>query len=68
MTRLAAVNERPVRILECRFFAGMTIPETAEALDMSPSTVSRGWTMARSWLYRELKSAVEGEREDGAGD
>ncbi len=60
MKRLADVSERPVRILECRFFAGMTIPETAEALGTSPSTVSRGWHMARTWLYRDLRDAVEG--------
>ena len=63
LVRLNEVNERPVRILECRFFAGMTIPETAEALDLSPSTVSRGWNMARTWLFRELQDAVEGNGE-----
>lgn len=60
--RLAEINERPVRILECRFFAGMTIPETAEALDVSPATISRGWSMARAWLYRELRGDVDGAR------
>lgn len=50
-------EERPraARTVECRFFAGMTIEETAEALEVSPSTVSRDWDLAQAWLYREMK-------------
>ncbi|MEO6446514.1 MAG: sigma-70 family RNA polymerase sigma factor [Gemmatimonadaceae bacterium] len=54
LTRLEEVNERHARIVECRFFAGMSIEETAEALGRSPATVKRDWIMARAWLHREL--------------
>lgn len=52
-------DERLARIVECRFFGGLTIAETAEALEVSESTVKRGWTLARAWLYRELKGTAE---------
>lgn len=51
---LAALNPRCGRIVECRFFGGMSVEETAAALDVSPATVKRDWTMARAWLNREL--------------
>lgn len=54
LTRLAALDARQARVVECRFFAGMNIEETAEALSVSPATVKRDWTMARAWLHREL--------------
>ena len=54
--RLAMVSERQCRVVECRFFAGMNVEETAEALHTSPATVKRDWTVARAWLHRELKS------------
>lgn len=54
LTRLQELDERMVRVVECRFFAGFTIEETAEALDISDATVSRDWTRARAWLNREL--------------
>src|SRR5262245_25749692 len=53
--QLSEVSERQSRIVECRFFGGMSIEETAAALDLSPATVKRDWTMARAWLYRELR-------------
>ena len=56
LVRLAAVSERQCRVVECRFFAGMTVEETAEALHTSPATVKREWTVARAWLHRELDS------------
>jgi RNA polymerase sigma factor (TIGR02999 family) len=55
LKQLEAVNERHGRVVECRFFGGMSVEETAEALDISPATVKRDWTMARAWLLRELK-------------
>lgn len=55
LTRLEAMSERQARIIECRFFAGMSVEETAEALDVSPATVKRDWTVARAWLNRELQ-------------
>lgn len=54
LARLADESPRQVKIVECRFFAGMTIPETAEALGISPATVKRGWAVAQAWLYREM--------------
>jgi RNA polymerase sigma factor (TIGR02999 family) len=54
LDRLAGVNERYGRVVECRFFGGMSVEETAEALGTSPATVKRDWTVARAWLNREL--------------
>lgn len=54
LVRLASVNERYGQVVECRFFGGMSIEETAEALGTSPATVKRDWTIARAWLNREL--------------
>jgi RNA polymerase sigma factor (TIGR02999 family) len=51
---LAARNPRHARIVECRFFAGMSVEETAVALELSPATVKRDWTLLRAWLRREL--------------
>jgi RNA polymerase sigma factor (TIGR02999 family) len=48
------IGERHARIVECRYFAGMSIEATAEALEISPATVKRDWTMARAWLHRTL--------------
>ena len=55
LARLALVDERLCRVVECRFFAGLSESETAEALGVSQRTVSRDWTTARGWLYRELR-------------
>jgi RNA polymerase sigma factor (TIGR02999 family) len=54
LQRLASRSERQSRIVECRFFGGMTVQQTAHALGVSVPTVTRGWTMARAWLHREL--------------
>jgi RNA polymerase sigma factor (TIGR02999 family) len=54
LTRLEAANERRCRVVECRFFAGLDIEETAEALGVSPGTVKRDWRLARLWLNRQL--------------
>jgi RNA polymerase sigma-70 factor, ECF subfamily len=51
---LAALNPRHARIVECRFFGGMTIEETAAVLEISPATAKRDWTVLRGWLQREL--------------
>ena len=58
LRRLEKHDRRQSRIVECRFFGGMSIEETAEALGISPATVSRGWAMAQAWLYRDLKQAL----------
>jgi RNA polymerase sigma-70 factor (ECF subfamily) len=54
LVRLAATNERYARVVECRFFGGMSVEDTAEALGTSSATVKRDWTIARAWLNREL--------------
>ena len=54
LQRLQAVNEYHARIVECRFYGGMSIEETAEALEVSPATLKRDWALARAWLNREL--------------
>ena len=59
LRRLADVDSRQSRIVECRFFGGMTIEETAAALGIAPITVRRGWTMAKLWLYRDLTKTLE---------
>ena len=60
LSRLQRREPRQARIVECRFFGGMSIEDTAEALAISPATVKRGWAMAQAWLYRELKRSAEG--------
>jgi RNA polymerase sigma factor (TIGR02999 family) len=54
MTRLAERDVRLARIVECRFFAGLTVEETAHAIGVSTPTVKRGWQTAQAWLYKEL--------------
>ena len=54
LERLGTLDQRQVRVVECRFFGGMSIEETAEALELSPATVKREWALARAWLNREL--------------
>ncbi len=54
LTRLAAVNPEHARLVELRFFAGMTIEETARALSVSTASVERTWRTARAWLYQQL--------------
>jgi RNA polymerase sigma factor (TIGR02999 family) len=54
LERLASHNARHAQIVEYRFFVGLSIEETAAALDLSPATVKRDWTLARAWLNREI--------------
>jgi RNA polymerase sigma-70 factor (ECF subfamily) len=54
LTRLADIDARTAHVVELRFFGGLTIGEAADALDISPATVKREWTIARAWLKREL--------------
>jgi len=56
LERLAAIDAGQARLVELRFFGGLTVEETAEALHISPATVKRHWTLARAWLARELAS------------
>lgn len=54
LTRLAAIDEQQSRIVELRYFGGLNIEETAEALHISPATVKRDWQMAKAWMHHEL--------------
>lgn len=54
LDRLAAQDERLARVVECRFFGGLTEEETAAALEISQRTVARAWRTARAWLHHEL--------------
>jgi RNA polymerase sigma factor (TIGR02999 family) len=55
LTELAAVDERQARLVELRYFVGLTAEETAEVMGISLTTVKREWSLARAWLYRHLK-------------
>ena len=57
LERLEALDPDQARIVELRYFTGLNIEETADALGISPATVKREWTIARAWLRRELTSA-----------
>ena len=54
LDELSQVNERLVRVVECRYFGGLTIAETADAIGVSHATVSEDWRFARAWLHRTL--------------
>ncbi len=54
LTRLAELDERQARIVELRYFSGLSIEETAEVLHISPATVKSDWKSAKAWLYREI--------------
>jgi RNA polymerase sigma-70 factor, ECF subfamily len=56
LERLTLIDPDQARIVELRFFAGLTVEETAHVLERSPRTVKREWRLARAWLYRELRS------------
>jgi RNA polymerase sigma factor (TIGR02999 family) len=56
LERLFAMNERGGKIVELRYFAGLSVEETAEALGLSTRTVLRGWKVARAWLRKEMES------------
>ena len=61
LRRLERHDSRQSRIVECRFFGGMTIEDTADALGISPATVKRAWAMAQAWLYRDLTQTRGGD-------
>jgi RNA polymerase sigma factor (TIGR02999 family) len=58
LSRLAALDPRQARVVELRYFGGLSIEETGEALAISPATVKRDWTVAKAWLMRELDGAA----------
>nr|MBA3501716.1 RNA polymerase subunit sigma-70 [Deltaproteobacteria bacterium] len=55
LKRLEQVAERQARVVECRFFGGLSVEDTATALGISPRTAKRDWTFARAWLRREMQ-------------
>lgn len=63
LERLERLDPRQVRVVECRFFVGLSIAETSHALEVSTATVKRDWVLASAWLHRELGRA----RIDGVG-
>ena len=54
LKRLEQVDEQQSRVVELRFFSGLSVEETAEVLSISPATVKRDWSMAKAWLHREI--------------
>jgi RNA polymerase sigma-70 factor, ECF subfamily len=60
LSRLAALDPRKARIVELRYFGGLSVEETAHLLDLSPRTIKRDWRWARAWLFRELGEARPG--------
>jgi RNA polymerase sigma factor (TIGR02999 family) len=70
LSRLAKLDERQGRIVELRFFGGLSVEEAAEVLGVSPKTVKRDWSMAKAWLYADLKerhginAGAMGERQE----
>jgi len=58
LTRLEALDAEQAHIVELRFFAGLSIEEAAGALDISPATLKRRWSLARAWLHRELSAGT----------
>jgi len=58
LRKLAIVHSRQARVVECRFFGGMTVDETALALAVSPRTVRRDWTVAQAWLHARLEGTA----------
>ena len=59
LRRLEQLDPRQSRIVECRFFGGMTIEDTATALGVAPATIGREWTKAKAWLYSDMKKWLE---------
>jgi len=62
--RLEKLDKFKASVVKLRYFAGLTIEETADALNVSRATVERGWTYARAWLHREIS---KGDTQDGVG-
>ncbi|HEX8323536.1 MAG TPA: sigma-70 family RNA polymerase sigma factor [Tepidisphaeraceae bacterium] len=61
LTKLEKISPRKAKIVSLRYFAGLTVEETATAIDVSPATVKTEWAFARAWLHRELAGAGEPE-------
>jgi RNA polymerase sigma factor (TIGR02999 family) len=64
---LSSLDARQCRVVELRFFAGLNIPEAAEALGVSTATIEREWAMAKAWLHRRLSAPPDPPRNGAAG-
>ena len=60
LTSLAKIDARKARVVELRFFGGLSVEETAEVLEISEETITRDWRMAKIWLFRELAAKADG--------
>jgi RNA polymerase sigma factor (TIGR02999 family) len=67
LTRLGETDLRKSKVVEMRFFGGLTVEQTAEVLQISPETVTRDWNVARAWLLRELDGGAHTEERGGTG-
>lgn len=63
LNRLAELDERQSKIVELRYFGGLTVEETAEVMNISPATIKREWAMARAWLHQALTEEESDERQ-----
>jgi len=61
LTALGEIDERKAKVIELRFFGGLSVEETAEVLNVSPDTIMRDWRLAKVWLWREMKHAADHE-------
>jgi len=61
LTKLEQIDPQQCRIVELRFFSGLSIEDTADALGISPATVKRDWAMVKAWLYREISGSPASE-------
>jgi len=59
LKELEALSKRQSRVVELRYFGGLSVEETATVLEVSPETVMRDWSMAKTWLHRALRPAIE---------
>ena len=62
LNELFRLDERSARVVEMRFFGGLSIEEAAEVMDISPAAVKRQWSFARAWLHKELASSLDGSQ------
>lgn len=65
LTKLAALDAQQAQIVELRFFGGLSVEETADAMDLSPATIKRHWAIARAWLLREIEGPRAANRRSG---
>ena len=62
LDRLEKIDAEQAKIVELRYFAGLSIEETADAMGISPATLKRRWSLARAWLFRELSGRIRMKR------